>query len=129
MTDNMTQDRLKEVANTINQELEKDENHDKNKRDRKHRQQEQQKSGYSFDDGNGNGKGGPKQKSEKEEKKKFEYIQKYSNDRLLAEAVIIEGKPCFAVVSTKDGRIIYILGYICWRDSSNDRSYVVSIYT
>ena len=105
MTDNMTQDRLKEVANTINQELEKDGNHDKNKRDRKHRQQEQQKSGYSFDDGNGNGKGGPKQKSEKEEKKKFEYIQKYSNDRLLAEAVIIEGKPWFAVVSTKDGRI------------------------
>jgi hypothetical protein len=33
-----------------------------------------------------------KQKAEKGEKR-FEYIQKYSNDSLLAEAVIVDGKP------------------------------------
>lgn len=68
--------------------------------------QEFRKLGYHFDNGNGSGrKLEPKQKSEEEEKKRFEYVQKYSNDRLLAEAVIIEGKPCFAVVSTEDTRI------------------------
>jgi hypothetical protein len=66
--------------------------------------------GYNFSNGNGNGnrsspRPGPKQKSEEEEKKRFEYVQKYSNDILLAEAIIIEGKPCFAVVSKEDGRI------------------------
>ena len=61
--------------------------------------------GYHF---NGNGSGSsanPGRTQKPEEKKRFEYVQKYSNDSLIAEAIIIDGRPCFAVVSTEDGRI------------------------
>ena len=67
--------------------------------------QEFGKLGYPFD-GNSSGskaKPGLTQKPEKEEKKRFEYVQKYSNDSLLAEAILVEGKPCFVVISKENG--------------------------
>ena len=64
------------------------------------------KLGYHFsgNDYDSDVKHEPEQQS-RNEIKRYEYAQKYSNDRLLAEAIIIEGKPCFAVVSSEDGQI------------------------
>jgi hypothetical protein len=43
----------------------------------------------------------PGQQREQKEDRKDEYIQKYSNDNFLAEAIMIDGKPNFAVVSSQ----------------------------
>ena len=67
-------------------------------------QKEFGKLGY-YSNGNGSGSSAKPGRTQKPEVKRFEYVQKYSNDSLLAEAIIIEGKPCFAVVYTEGGRI------------------------
>lgn len=77
------------------------------------------KLGYRFNS-NARTKYSQKQKPEngKKSKERYEYVQKYSNDRLLAEAVIVGGKPCFAVVNTEDCQIT-LEDEIPLNDSSN----------
>ncbi|MGH9982634.1 MAG: hypothetical protein ACRD8W_01610, partial [Nitrososphaeraceae archaeon] len=71
------------------------------------------KLGYHFNaNGNGNrnsiaiSKWQPDLIKEQNEGKKCEQVQKYSNDDLLAEAIIIAGKPHFAVVSPDGIRLV-----------------------
>jgi hypothetical protein len=72
---------------------------------------------------NGNGKSKSKQPQQQQQKqetnKRYEYVQKYSNDRLLAEAIIVDGNPCFAVVNRGDdgGTTITIQEQISLNDS------------
>jgi hypothetical protein len=72
--------------------------------------QEFAKLGYQFN-GNENSnrvaglKWQPDQIRAQKEEKNYEYIQKYRNDDLLAEAIIIEGKPYFAVISSHGIRL------------------------